>query len=399
MNAKHRAVAACALLAAALAGTAAEHAVPFVPSASDTVRQGFVRVINHEDRAGEVRIEAVDDSGAVHGPVTLSLDANETQHFNSDDLEAGNADKELAGGTGAGAGDWRLTLSSDLDIEVLAYIRTTDGFLTSMHDVAPAAGTHHRIAVFNPGSNINQVSRLRLVNAGNEDAEATVAGIDDRGESPGDGVMLTIPAGASGTYTAAELESGFAGVEGSLGDGDGKWQLIVESEQPLLAMSLLESPTGHLTNLSTATRGAVAESFRDRLASGGLAPEMVTIPAGSFEMGCLSDDGDCQGSEFPVHRVTFSEPFALSKYEVTLNDWNACADAGPCERQDPGRLPVEMTDDRVAIYLNWLRAETGQEYRLPSEAEWEYAARAGTTTKYPWGNTVILSGARANCRI
>ena len=133
---------------------AAEHTVPFVPSASDTVRQGFVRVINHGDSAGEVRIDAIDDSGMGFGPLTLSLDPHQTRHFNSDDLEMGNADKGLTGSTGAGSGDWRLILSSDLDIEVLAYIRTTDGFLTAMHDVAPAAGRHHRIAMANPGSNL-----------------------------------------------------------------------------------------------------------------------------------------------------------------------------------------------------------------------------------------------------
>ena len=392
-------VVACMLLAATLDGTAAEHSVPLVPAASDAVRQGFVRVVNHGDRGGEVRIDAIDDSGVGYGPLTLSLDANQTVHFNSDDLEDGNAGKGLTGSTGAGFGDWRLRLTSDLDIEVMAYVRTTDGFLTAMHDVAPAAGTQHRIATFNPGSNVNQVSRLRLVNPGTGDAEVTITGIDGDGGSPGEGVTFSIPAGASRTYTAAELESGFAGAEGSLGDGAGKWQLAVESVEPLVAMSLLESSTGHLTNLSTATRSAVAESFRDRLASGGFGPEMVRIPAGSFDMGCLSDDADCHDSEFPAHRVTFARPFALSKYELTLDDWNACADAGPCERRDAGKVPVELSHDLVAVYLNWLRAETGRQYRLPSEAEWEYAARAGSTTKYPWGDTVILSGARANCRV
>lgn len=396
---KSGAFAALALLAGTLDGMGAEHTVPFVPSASDTVRQGFVRVINHGDDAGEVSIEAVDDGGTAYGPLTLSLDADQTRHFNSDDLETGNAGKGLAGSTGAGSGDWRLILSSDLDIEVLAYIRTTDGFLTAMHDAAPAAGRRHRIAMANPGSNLNQVSRLRLVNPGATDAEVTITGVDDDGASPGDGVVFSIPAGASRTYTAAELETGFANAQGSLGDGAGKWQLLVESEQPLVAMSLLASPTGHLTNLSTATRGAVADTFRDRLASGGFGPEMVVIPAGSFEMGCLSDDDDCTDREFPVHRVTIARPFALSKYEVTLDDWNACADAGPCEPRDSGQIPVELTHDLVLIYLNWLRAETGHEYRLPSEAEWEYAARAGSTTKYPWGDTVILGGARANCNL
>ena len=239
--------------------TDGEHSVPLFPSASDANgRQGFVRVVNHADEAGEVTIAAFDDTDREYETLTLAIGANETKHFNSDDLELGNAGKGLAGSTGAGEGDWRLELTSDLDIEVLAYIRTTDGFLTAIHDPAPRSAKRHRVAVFNPGSNANQLSVLRLVNAGRESASATVTGVDDRGESPGDGVAVTVPAGGSASYTAAELESGNAeGLEGSLGDGSGKWRLAVNADRSIVAMSLLSSPTGHLTNLSTAPqRGA-----------------------------------------------------------------------------------------------------------------------------------------------
>ena len=101
---------------------------------------------------------------------------------------------------------------------MLAYVRTEDGFLTSMHDAAPAAGNTRRVAVFNPGSNARQVSLLRLANAGSEAAAVTVTGVDDAGESPGPGVSATVPAGGALTFTAAELESGDAsGLAGSLG--------------------------------------------------------------------------------------------------------------------------------------------------------------------------------------
>ena len=76
---------------------------------------------------------------------------------------------------------------------MLSYIRTTDGFLTAMHDVAPVSGTRHRVAIFNPGSNAAQVSRLRLVNAGEEVAEVTIAGTDDQGISPGGEVVIAVP--------------------------------------------------------------------------------------------------------------------------------------------------------------------------------------------------------------
>ena len=233
------------------------HLVPLFPSASDAALQGFARVINRSGHRGDVRIEAVDDTGVSYGPLTLSIDGHQTVHFNSTDLESGNAGKGLTGSTGVGEGDWRLTLSSDLDLEVLSYVRTTDGFLTAMHDLAPVADGVHRIAIFNPGSNTSQVSRLRLLNTGEEAAQVMIEGTDDRGMSPGSAVEVAVAAGASRTLTAAELESGGPGMTGALGDGAGKWRLTVTSEGSIHALSLLSSPTGHLTNLSTAPSNEV----------------------------------------------------------------------------------------------------------------------------------------------
>ena len=240
--------------ATASAGTAAAHGLPFLPSASDARgRQGIAHVLNRSAEAGEVRIVAVDDSGRRYGPLTLSIGANETAHVTSADLENGNADKGLFGATGPGVGDWRLELSSALDVEALSYVRASDGLVTTMHDVAPSEGTRHRVPFFNAASDWDQESWLRLINPGSAPAEVAITGIDSQGASPGDGVAVTLPAGASLTYTAAELESGrAAGLQGSLGDGTGEWRLIVESEQPLLVMSLISSSTGHLMNLSTA---------------------------------------------------------------------------------------------------------------------------------------------------
>ncbi len=240
------------ILEAGAQETGHTHRIPFFPSASDAFRTGFARVVNHSAEAGEVHIGAIDDEGESYGPVVLSIGAGETAHFNSDDLENDDAEKGLSGTTGSGEGDWRLQLTSDLDIEVLSYIRTGDGFLTAMHDTVPSEGGRHRVVFFNPGSNDSQVSRLRLVNPGEEAAEVSIVGVDDRGESPGSEVTTTIPGGASRTFTAAALESGGEGIEGALGDGTGKWRLMVESVQPIVAMSLLSDPAGYLTNLSTA---------------------------------------------------------------------------------------------------------------------------------------------------
>ena len=217
-------------------------------------RQGFVRVINLGDADGVVQIEGVDDGGQRAGPVTLRLDAGRTVHFNSRDFEQGNDVKGLSGGVGAPTrGDWRLTLTSTLDIEALPYLRTPeDGFLTSMRDLAPAAEGNHRIVVFNPAKNNNQVSQLRLINPGADAADVVIRGVDDQGEAGADEVQLSLPGYSARTYTAQELERGHEDLQGMLGAGAGKWRLTVESTASIHAMSLLLSEgTGRLANLSS----------------------------------------------------------------------------------------------------------------------------------------------------
>ena len=230
------------------------------PTAADAATQGFVRIVNRSSTAGEIRVAAIDDAGFRYDPLTLAIDAGASVHFNSLDLEEGNSGKGLAGGTGPGTGDWRLEFDSELEFEALAYARTRDGFLTAMHDLVPAAAQAHRVATFNPGSNRAQVSVLRLLNPGGADARVSVRGTDDAGISPGGTVEIRIPAGGAVEFTAAELETGKAAadhpdpdalLEGSLGDGKGKWRLAVQSERDIVVLSLLRSPSGHLTNLST----------------------------------------------------------------------------------------------------------------------------------------------------
>ena len=256
-------VALCAAAGPLQAQEWTAHSVPLFMSVTNPLgHQGFVRVINHSEEAGEVLIDAVDDVGVSYAPVTLDIGAGEAVHFNSADLEAGNATKGLFGGTGTGTGNWRLRLRSRLDIEVLAYNRTGDGLLAGLYDLVPrtvvrrpeAGGEAmgHRVAIFNPASNVNQVSRLRVINPGEESATVSIEGVDDKGMSPGVAVEFSLPGGASHTVTSQELESGQGeGLAGMLDDGEGKWQLVVTADEPVEVMSLLTSPTGHLTNLSS----------------------------------------------------------------------------------------------------------------------------------------------------
>ena len=120
---------------------------------------------------------------------------------------------------------------------------------------------------------------------------------------------------------------------------------------------------------------------------------MVSIPGGTFQMGDLSGEGD--NNEKPVHSV------AVPAFE--MGKWDACVADGGCGGHTPGdkgwgrgnRPVINVSWDDVQLFIAWLNDKTGGNYRLPTEAEWEYAARAGSTTKYSWGDTIVSN--RANC--
>ena len=235
-----------------LADGATRHRVPLLPAAAGP-HEGLVRVVNRSAKAGEATIEATDDEGNQFGPARLALRPRQTVLFSSADLEHGNDAKGLAGTIGPAEGDWRLALTSTLDLQVLSYARSEGGLVSAMHDLAPVAPDGaYRVVYFNPGSNTRYVSKLRLANNGDQRAAATIIGIDDRGVQS-ETVTLAIPAMSAATFTSVQLESGGEGLAGSLGDGNGKWRLRVESDVPLEVMSLVESRDGHLVNVSTGT--------------------------------------------------------------------------------------------------------------------------------------------------
>ena len=223
--------------------------VPLFPAYNEGGRHGFVRVVNLSDRDGDVDIVAVDDGGNRFEPTTLSLGARRAVHFNSQDLESGNSAKGLPQGIGPGEGDWRLELSSDLDILVLGYIRTPDGFVAPMSDVARRYRDGYLVPTFNPERYWHQRSSLRIGNLSDADAEVTISGVDDEGMDSSV-IRMRIDRFAATTLDAKDLEAGAAGLDGSLGRGKGKWRLLVSSPEPIFVMSLLQTPTGHLVNLS-----------------------------------------------------------------------------------------------------------------------------------------------------
>jgi formylglycine-generating enzyme required for sulfatase activity len=122
-------------------------------------------------------------------------------------------------------------------------------------------------------------------------------------------------------------------------------------------------------------------------------PEMTPLRGGTFAMGSKEDI-----SEKPVHQVTI-KPFAISKYPITVREWNECSDAKVCAFAAPGNGDAPITNvswSDAKQFVAWLAGATQKPYRLPSEAEWEYAARGGTQTKYWWGNQ--FQPGMANCK-
>ena len=124
-------------------------------------------------------------------------------------------------------------------------------------------------------------------------------------------------------------------------------------------------------------------------------PEMVVIPAGNFSMGSPASEPERDNDESQV-KVTVAKPFAVSKHEVTFVEWDACVEAGACNGYKPtdagwgrGKRPaIFVSWNDAKAYVTWVAAKTGKPYRLLSEAEWEYAARAGTTTPFWWGSSI-----------
>ena len=135
--------------------------------------------------------------------------------------------------------------------------------------------------------------------------------------------------------------------------------------------------------------------FKDCL----VCPEMSIIPSGTFMMGSTKG----KKRELPLTKVSISRSVAVSRYEITFDEWDACFSAGGCSTRPSdrswgrGKRPViNILLKDIDEYLSWLTNKTGHTYRLPSESEWEYAARAGSQTEFSWGDHMKMGA--ANCR-
>ena len=166
-----------------------------------------------------------------------------------------------------------------------------------------------------------------------------------------------------------------------------------KKEKPTVA-TIRPAPVPHISSPVKPAVGIFPKTYKpgDTFKDCPDCPQMVVVPAGSFDMGDLSGDG--QKNQRPVHRVTIPRPFAVGVYEVTQAEWRSVTGSNP-SRFKGDRNPVEQVSwDDAKDFLKRLSSKTGEKYRLLSEAEWEYVARAGSRTKYPWGNGIESSKAK-----
>ena len=215
-----------------------QQVVPYSLATLGSANAGFLRLINHSAVAATAELELGTANRESHSTLTLDLGAKEAVNVNVADLHFEDSDET------ASSYNQRINISSELDIEAYAFMPTANESFVPVTYRASGDGLNRkiRIATFNGDDEHDQLDVLHMKNSSETDAEVSIVGIDDSGDSPGTPVRLTIPSGESISLTSEDLETGDVdGLEGQLGDGTGKWRLVISSDVPVSATHWTQS--------------------------------------------------------------------------------------------------------------------------------------------------------------
>ena len=479
------------------------HHVPIFNPGSNQRQRSALRLINPGERAAEITIIGLDDTGesAPEGAVRLTLAAGTARMVTAHALESGGGGFE--GRLGDGTRKWQLFITSDRNIQVVGLLWSPVGHLVNLSTV-PFEPTAEGCWSGNAVVKIAEFTEMEVVwgrNA-NYDLKRNFDGLDSVevtfsvpptvrtlwgtlfpaignarhpngrvdhvlavkhgppaagtqcGSGPADrSLNARIPLSANWTQAGLPVTANFGEIPANIVrrnaprriEGASALSVTVPeggSETVTLTDYIEDPDGGRLTfsagqapsGLVVSTNGArLTVEAQDGAEDGAIPvtatdtfgecwtfplrvsveedipippvplvlPEMVVVPGGSFMMGSPSGESGRGGDEGPVHRVAIRS-FEVGKYEVTFEEWDACALDEGCRgiRDDlwgRGRRPVHgVSWSDAKAYVAWLSKKTGKAYRLLSESEWEYVARAGTETRYWWGDEIGEN--RANCR-
>lgn len=238
--------------------------------------------------------------------------------------------------------------------------------------------------------------------------EALTISANGQWTNGGNPPALTGPNGFGWTLPVATLSSAsFAALIAKVGDQVFLVGSAYNKTSPgtgRLYLQINDDPNALADNdgtLNVEVRHPAGTPFQDQLKDGSTGPAMVKVPSGTFNMGASASESAGTGWAswaMPTHSVTIAKPFAIGAYEVTFQEYDAFAKAtGRTPPSDQGygrekRPVINVSWDDAWAYAVWLSAQTGARYRLPSEAEWEYACRAGSTTNYSFGDDAASLG-------
>jgi len=227
---------------------------------SNQTQQSMLRLVNNDAAEAVVVLSGIDDSG-VRGrdTVYVILPPNTATEVLPSDLEQSNPSAGVFsnfGGFGPGVGHWQVTVSeqAESNVDAQSLMLVPGGFLTNLSGTAPRTSQHQLdVWIVNPGSNTDQRSVLRVVNRSDSAGSVLIEATDDAGvPAPGGSVVLALAPRAATELTAQDLEQGNAGkgMQGALGDGSGKWRMVLSADVAIDAQSQLTTPSGFLTDLS-----------------------------------------------------------------------------------------------------------------------------------------------------